>query len=127
MKIRCEQDSIRLRLRKSEITQLRNEGWLRTSVRLPGNKELGWELAIAEQSTNLHADFSADTLRITLPTDAAHHWIDTEQVGLEMHLALEGGGRLHVLAEKDFPCKDRPGEDTTDFFHELAETTPPAC
>ncbi len=127
MKIRCEQDSIRLRLRKSELTQLRNEGWLRSSVHFPGGAEFAWELAIDEKSSNLLAEFAQGTLRITLPAGSAHSWMETEQVSLDMFQAIEGGHSLHVLVEKDFPCKDRPDESKDDFFEELNETTPPAC
>lgn len=57
MKIRCEQDSIRLRLRKSELAQLKNEGWVRTSIHFPLGEILSWELAISETSPNLDAAF----------------------------------------------------------------------
>lgn len=127
MKIRCEHNSIRLRIRKSELIQLRNEGWLRTSVHFPDGNELAWELAISEHSPNLQAEFSGNIIRITLPDEAARHWIESDQVGLEMHLTSAQGSQLHLLVEKDFPCKDRPEEDKSDFFRELAETTPPAC
>lgn len=127
MKIRCEQDSIRLRLRKSEIAQLRNEAWLRTSVHFPDGSEFGWELALDENAPNPLAQLANGSVRITLPFEAAHHWMESEQVGLEMFQPLESGGSLHLLVEKDFPCKDRPEESTDDFFQELAETTPPGC
>ena len=70
MKIRCEHNSIRLRIRKSELIQLRNEGWLRTSVHFPDGNELAWELAISEHSPNLQAEFSGNIMRITLPDEA---------------------------------------------------------
>ncbi|HNE28889.1 MAG TPA: hypothetical protein PKL15_12070 [Saprospiraceae bacterium] len=127
MKIRCEHNSIRLRIRKSELAQLRNEGCLRTSIHFPDGNEITWELGIADHSPNLQAEFSNHTIRITLPDEAARHWMQSDQVGLEMHLALKQGEQLHLLVEKDFPCKDRPGEDKSDFFEELAETTPPSC
>lgn len=127
MKIRCEQDSIRLRLRKSEIAQLRNEAWLRTSVHFPDGSEFGWELALDEQAANPQAKLSGGSFRITLPAEAARRWMESEQVGLEMFQPLASGASLHLLVEKDFPCKDRPGENKDDFFEELAETTPPGC
>lgn len=127
MKIRLEQDSIRLRLRKSEIAQLRNEAWLRNSVHLPGGMEFGWELSIKEHFPDLHAEYAENSIRIILPAETARNWIETELVGLEMYLPYAGGGSLHVVVEKDFPCKDRPEENKADFFEELAETTPPTC
>lgn len=127
MKIRCEQDSIRLRLRRSEIAQLRQEAWLRTSVHFPDGHEFAWELSLDENSPNLGAGFSDGCMRISLPADVARHWIDTDQVSIEMSHPLAHGGRLQVLVEKDFPCKDRPEENAGDFFEELAGTTPPLC
>jgi len=42
-------------------------------------------------------------------------------------LKLDGEALLHLLVEKDFPCKDRPDEDKSDTFTGLVNGEPPAC
>jgi len=127
MKIRCEQDSIRLRLRKSELGQLRNEHKLSTAVHLPGGKILTWELLLDEKTSDVNASFTNDTILVVLPLNVAKHWMDGETVGLEAFIPNGSAHQLHVLVEKDFPCKDRPEEDKIDFFTELAAIQPPLC
>ncbi len=127
MKIRCEHNSVRLRLRKSEIVQLRAEHWLESSVQFPGGATFAWELALEKDSINMSGNFSEGRLQVRLPIAVALEWMDTEQVALECFLPLKDGHALHLLVEKDFPCKDRPEEDKTDFFTELAEGAPANC
>ena len=127
MKIRCEQDSIRLRLRKSELGQLRNEHKLSTTLHIPGGKSLTWELVLNDKSGDIHAELDNHAIRVLLPLKDALHWMDTETVGMEAFVPNGTAHQLHILVEKDFPCKDRPEEDKLDFFTELASTQPPLC
>ncbi|MCS7036239.1 MAG: hypothetical protein RMJ33_04880 [Saprospiraceae bacterium] len=127
MKIRCEHNSIRLRLRKSELAQLRVERWIETSVHFPDGPVFAWELAIREDKAEMDAHFDAGRISVFVPAQQAQEWMDTDAVGMEQFIPLHGGGSLHLLVEKDFPCKDRPDEDTTDFFSELAEDAPVKC
>ncbi len=127
MKIRCEQDSIRLRLRKSELVQLRNEHRLSTRVHLPGGKVFSWELVLEEKATEMTAGWENNALSIVLPLADAARWMDSETVGMEAFVPNGTAHPLHILVEKDFPCKDRPDEDKIDFFTELAATQPPLC
>ena len=127
MKIRCEQNSIRLRLRKSEIVQLRAEQWIESSLHFPGGGVFAWELVLKEELTDISSSFSEGRLRVQIPIVTAQKWMDTEQVSMECFLPLGDGHALHVLVEKDFPCKDRPEEDKTDFFTELSEEAPVNC
>jgi len=127
MKIRCDQHSIRLRLRKSELVQLRAEKWLETSVHFPGGQVFVWELALREHTPDIEAHFSEGRIRVQVPEAQALNWMDTETVAMECFLPTGGGPSLHILIEKDFPCKDRPDEDKSDFFTELAEDAPVKC
>lgn len=127
MKIRCEHNSLRLRLRKSELVQLRAERWLETSVHFPGGGVLAWELALEQDIRDIGVVFAAGRLRISIPADVAFRWMDSAEVGMENYLALGDGNALHILMEKNFPCKDRPEEDKSDFFAELTEDAPLKC
>lgn len=127
MKIRCEQNSIRLRLRRSELVQLRAEKWLGTAVHFPDGKTFGWELMLDDTLKDMTATLHAGRVSITVPARTAAQWMDSGEIGMECFLPLGGGSALHILVEKDFPCKDRPGEDKSDFFTELSEEAPVKC
>lgn len=127
MKIRCEQNSIRLRLRRSELVQLRVEKWIETAIHFPDGKTFTWELLLDEGLPEIAARFDNSKVQIRVPADMAHRWMDAQEVSIERFQPLGAGAALHVLIEKDFPCKDRPGEDKSDFFSELMEEGPVNC
>lgn len=127
MKIRCEQNAIRLRLRRSELVQWRAEQWIETAVHFPDGQAFSWELILDEEATDMTARFADGRISLLVPGAMAYTWMDTEEVGIECFHPLEGGASLHLIVEKDFPCKTRPDEDKNDFFAELVEDTPVKC
>lgn len=72
-----------------------------------------------ENGDGIAATFENGKVTVMLPSSRAQAWISSNQVGLEEYLALEGGEWLHLLIEKDFPCKHMDSEDLTDTFAEL--------
>lgn len=127
MKIRCENNSIRFRLRKSEIAQLRAGANVRTEVFFATGLGFSWEIWVDPSAENARADGYGSHVSVALPLETAAQWIDSEEVNLEFFQPIDREHRLHVLVEKDFPCKDRPSEDKADFFGELAVARPAAC
>jgi len=77
--------------------------------------------------TAVKASFSEGRLLVSIPEEMARHWMETDQVGIEAEQPYPGGESLHLLIEKDFPCKDRPEEDKSDTFQELAGEQDLAC
>jgi len=127
MKIRCEQNSLRLRLRKSELVQLRAEHWLESGLHFPDGQGFCWELVLDPEAADVAATFSTGRLSVQVPAPAAQQWMDSDDVAIEAFLTLGDGTALHVLIEKDFPCKDQPEEDKSDYFTELADDAPVKC
>lgn len=127
MKIRTTHNSIRYRLRKSEIDTLKEKGVIVESVSFPNGLELKSELHISDLITSCEAGFDGNSIKISLPRDIATQWMKTNQVGIEEDLALPDGAQLHILVEKDFPCLDRPDEDKSDTFWELADKAADSC
>ena len=123
MKIRCENNSIRLRLKKSEIEQLRKDGQLQTSVDFAGGGLFSWSIRFDSDTESIQASFENGSIEVRVPEKEAIQWIDTEQVGMK----TPENKTPYVLIEKDFPCKDRPWEGKEDFFEELAEKEDPTC
>lgn len=128
MKMRCVQNSIRLRLRKSEVDQLRQGTTIAEEVGFPGETpSLSYALNMSDEITAIQVDFSDHKIQITIPQPQASSWINSNQVGIETFLPINHSQKLHVLVEKDFPCKDRDNEDKSDFFEDLATEEAQAC
>lgn len=123
MKLRCEKNSLRFRLRKSEIEELKNAGSLRTEVYFSPGLGFSYEIWLDMSADVIRAMHYGSHIAIALPLELALGWINTEQVGIEFFQKIDKEQRLHILIEKDFPCKDRPDENKADFFIDLASAS----
>ncbi len=126
MKLRCTENSIRLRLRKSDIKKLSENKVLSVSVRFPAGNALIYEIKI-EDSPKVSAYFNERLVSIIIPPNLASQWINSEQVGISENLELSDVQFLAILIEKDFPCKDRIDEDKSDTFQELVPEEGESC
>ena len=127
MKLRCTHNSIRIRLRKSELEQLDQGLALEETIGFPNGHSLVFQVFVSHGISELEAAFNEHLMSLKLPEARAKTWIRTEQVGMEALLPLANGEHLELLIEKDFPCKDRSDEDRSDLFAELAEKNPDHC
>jgi hypothetical protein len=118
MKLRCTQNSIRLRLRKSDMQTLQTTQEVTESVYLPGGTVFAFQLKLSNVEA-ITANMEGQTIVVSIPIEAGQQWIDSNQVGFEEHLPLATGQQLHLLIEKDFPCAHQPHEDKSDTFEEL--------
>jgi hypothetical protein len=118
MKLRLEGNSIRLRVRKSDLSQLTTSGWLTETLVFPNNNVFKYQLKTEENAATINAQMSAGALTVSIPLSIATLWAASETVSLEH--TLDSG--LYILIEKDFPCKDRANEDKNDTFFELIQT-----
>lgn len=120
MKLRTTQNSVRIRIRKSELMTLALSGEIAESVPFLGGAVFRFGLSISQRHEKVEAVFEAGFLKVILPDTIAQEWMNTNQVGIEVWDDLENGEHLHLLIEKDFPCVDRANEDKKDTFWELA-------
>ena len=127
MKLRCVHNSIRIRIKKSELAQLDNEGIITETVSFGGATMFAYTLAIDALRDEVNAEYIDNLLAVHIPLVQAQKWITTNEVGIEVHQELDNGEQLHILIEKDFPCVDRADEDKSDTFMELATKKPDVC
>lgn len=112
MKLRCAENSLRLRVRKSDVEQLQNQGFIQESVTFGIDQILQYRLLISDVK-ELSASFENGLILVQIPEKEAAHWINSDQVGLERK------GTPHILIEKDFPCRHTSTEDKGDTYYEL--------
>lgn len=126
MKLRCTPNSIRLRVRKSDLELLQKDGAVFAAIQFGAGIQFGYALKLG-QVAQPQAEFNNHQITITLPLDTAQTWINSEQVTIECHQTFEDGQALHLLIEKDFPCSHTDEVDLKDTFFELAPNNDPAC
>ncbi len=125
MKLRCTKNSIRIRIRKSELEELSKKNIISESIDF-GNTIFSFSLSISDVP-KINAVFEERKINVFLPEVKAMAWIGSDQVGMEHFKPLDNSEELHILIEKDFPCKDREDEDKSDTFWELADGSDDAC
>ena len=105
MKIRIEDNSVRLRLRRSEVDALAEQGSLWAETRFPQGV-LTYGLTAVKGMSNLQASLEDSKITISMPEEWTSGWPSSPRVGYEAHMEVNGQP-LHLLIEKDFVCLDR--------------------
>jgi len=119
MKLRFENNSIRFRIRKSELVHLKQHGFVRDEVGFP-NAVLAYELRITD-IPEVTPEFADNKIVMHIPLIKANQWIDSDEVGIYRLIDIDSDEALDIIIEKDFPCKDRANEDKSDTFTELVD------
>jgi hypothetical protein len=117
MKLRCTDHNIRIRVRKSDLTQLLHNGMVETAVG-PGN--FRFRLSLEPNADAMSASFADGALTVSLPEEVTRHWVDSDTVGMEQSWA-DGTQLMALIVEKDFPCSTTPEAELPDTFAELAK------
>lgn len=116
MKLRIKGSSLRLRLTRSEVRQLVEEGTVEEKVPFAPQATLIYRLRQDPKLTSITAGYTGNIIEIRVPEAAAAQWCSTDQVGLE-HSQAVPGGPLKIILEKDWAClAPRSDEDESDNF-----------
>jgi hypothetical protein len=122
MKLRIRQNSLRLRLNRSDVEQFRKTGFCAESIQFGPGSQLTYTLETSQHWTVMDTRYDHDCIRVLLPLRMAQDWADSDQVSLSLQHSDSSGPSL--LIEKDFQClncDDRnPSEDADSFPNPLA-------
>lgn len=117
MKLRIRDNSIRLRLTRTEVDTLSSAGRVCARVSFPGGAGLDYTIESSTVTARPAALFSEGTLAVLLPDAEVKQWASTEQVSIAAEELLDDGDHLNILVEKDYAClAPREGEDDSDMF-----------
>ncbi len=117
MKLRLLDDSIRLRLSRSEVVAAEQQGVVEGQTRFPDGTV--FQFALEALSTgSLSASYAGDRMVVRLPAAEISTWAnDDAAVSLRGELKLPDGAHLKLFVEKDFQClTGRPDEDQSGLF-----------
>ena len=114
MKLRIRGSSVRLRLTRGEVEQLKAGGTVQERLVLDSEGQgLTYTLQTAKNDSDIAAKLVKSELIITVPELAGRAWANSEEV----RIANSESSTPRILIEKDFAClTSRPGEDEADMF-----------
>ena len=117
MKLRIRDNSIRLRLTRSEVELVRNDGLVRGRVPFAGRNNFDYVLESSLATVKPEAHISNNVLTVRIPEAEIIRWSDSDEVSIAASQILDGGDQLNILVEKDFAClAPREGEDEADMY-----------
>ncbi|MCB0523440.1 MAG: hypothetical protein H6576_09550 [Lewinellaceae bacterium] len=120
MKLRFDQQSVRFRLKKSDVDVLADKGAVEETIHFP-QQILTYRLEINKVVQSISAFFANNHLIVRIPPEQALQWINTNEVGIYASVSWpEAEKILEILIEKDFPCKHGSETDNADTFDELS-------
>ena len=109
MKLRIEDDTLRLRLSEKEVQEFAASGRVAAVVHFgPGPQQhmtYALERAATADMPAVQVRFDAAGLTVLVPTAIAVAWANTDQNGFSENLPLAEARHLRVLVEKDLDCR----------------------
>ncbi|MBC7783637.1 MAG: hypothetical protein H7144_07335 [Burkholderiales bacterium] len=115
MKLRIQGNSIRLRLTRSEVDRLVQDGSVAERTGFPGDSALAYRLRALPALRSPTAGFDGLELLVCVPIKLIETWVTTEQVSIEANIPNGTPGGLSLLIEKDFACLLPRGDDEDSF------------
>ena len=108
MKLRIEDDTLRLRLSEGEVREFAATGRVAAVVHFgpgPGQRLMyALERAAISEAAAVRVRYDGGGLTVVVPHDVAVAWTTTEQNGFSENLPLAETQRLRILVEKDLDC-----------------------
>ena len=118
MKLRLEFNSIRFRLKRSEVEQFVRTGRVEEKI-ISGSGDdetFRYVLESTGAVSTPRAVLMPRAVMVQVPPDAVMKWASTDQIGIESEQPVVHQASLRILIEKDFACIDGTDEQNADTF-----------
>ncbi|HYL37680.1 MAG TPA: hypothetical protein VEV17_17325 [Bryobacteraceae bacterium] len=104
MKLRIHDNSIRLRLTRSEVTGFAANGRIEGTLQFgpEASQRLTYGLEAVPGIKGICVRGSAEHLMIQVPSVLAREWTATERVAIDGQQSIDGQGTIEILVEKEF-------------------------
>ena len=99
MKLRIQDDSLRLRLTRGEVEDLGRGIAVERTVHFSRGQALRYIVMASAAAASPQAAYFDDAIRVSLPATSVSAWAASDEVGIEGQ-----DGPLRILVEKDFQC-----------------------
>ena len=110
MKLRVNDHSVRLRVRRSEVKAFAETGSAWSTLQMPGGHTLTFGIS-SSPTTQLTVSSTGDRVEVLIPRDQGQLWSTTDQVGIYgRHESVD------ILVEKDFRRTSAQSPDDDDRY-----------
>ena len=115
MKLRIYQNSIRLRLSRSEVERFTETGHIEDILDFGAMGKFTYSLTCSEEFT-FHCIYDISGVNLIVPRTLAQAWAGSDRPNISAEQPLENGRTLQILVEKDFQCIHKTTDQDTDAF-----------
>lgn len=116
MKLRIRENSIRLRLSRTEVATFEKDGYIESKTEF-GFADFVYGMQSLKGLESLAATYIGNKITVFMPSAMQIEWTTTDAVGFDNQMGIGGGKSLYILVEKDWACSDNGmGEDQSDNF-----------
>ena len=112
MKLRIQDNLLRLRLTQNEVKRLVDDGIVESALRFPTGRELCYSVASLPFAAEVSVDYLYDCIFVSLPSAMVVEWAGSGQVSIE---GPHNSG-IEILVEKDFQCLHKPEKRDPDAY-----------
>ena len=118
MKLRIKGNSLRVRITRSEVDRLINDGRIEETTWLgrDDGSRISYVLEHEAGAKAVDLRFDPPVLAVVVPTPQVREWATGDEVGIYTSLDLGARGALDIVIEKDFACLHGTDEDNEDAF-----------
>ncbi|MEM7763143.1 MAG: hypothetical protein AAF290_03620 [Pseudomonadota bacterium] len=116
MKARLLDDSLRLRLSRSEVAEVAAGESVINRTRFPGGTSLQFVLG-HHAASQWQARIANNVVHIDAPSQSLVQWARGDDVSINAVLAVASDASLTILVEKDFACLTARAGDEDCFPH----------
>jgi len=117
MKVRISGNSIRFRLKQSEVKQFQQAGEIKEVTAFGGETPDKLSFVLKKGGGGDYAiSYQSNTVILQVPTVICDEWTKTELVGFEETINTGKGEAITILVEKDFKCLDGSEVENEDAF-----------
>ncbi|NEN24590.1 hypothetical protein G3O08_13865 [Cryomorpha ignava] len=116
MKIRIKNNSIRLRLAKTDIANLKTKRFVACKTVISGREVFEYALRSDESAQKIAARFEAGKITVVVPFAEAQTLTDTDEITIKGWQENGAEEPLFLLIEKDLQCLDPTHEDQSDMY-----------
>lgn len=116
MKIRIKGNSIRLRLTKTDVRNLKETGRVDEKTVLGNEQLFSYSLLKDENADAISASFVNGSITVVLPKNESETLTETDEITVKDYQNNGEEGGLFLLIEKDLQCLDDTFEDQSDMY-----------
>ena len=115
MKLRIQDNSLRLRLNQTEVARLDEQGSVESAIQFSADCVLHYSVSVSRDLESPAVRYDVNSIRVFLPEAMAKLWAKSHEITIE---SVDSGVRL--LVEKDFQCLHQAAADPHGYPHPLA-------